>query len=187
MPERRNKKDRMIDVASELFMQQGYEATSVRQIADEVGVTEAALYYHFKEGKQELLQAVIACQMPNFKQILDECKDADSLEDLILRYGNAVAQKAEYLIPRIRWFICEFSNIPQEEKNYLYQKQLIFHDGLAELIEQFVDESETANALAWTLMCAFIGHNQLFGGLNLKSVADFPLTSLVTTLAKRLK
>lgn len=186
MSERTNKKDRIIDVASELFLQQGYEATSVRQIADEVGVTEAALYYHFKEGKQELLQAVITCQMPNFKQVLEDCKGAESLEELIVRYGDSVARTAETLIPKMRWFICEFSNIPPEKRNFLHQKQIVFHDGLADLIEPFVEDSETANALAWTLMCAFIGHTQIFGSLNIQSLVDFPVGTLFATLAKRL-
>jgi AcrR family transcriptional regulator len=44
--------------AREAFAQQGYHATSVRDIARRAGVSMAALYYHYT-GKQELLFAVL--------------------------------------------------------------------------------------------------------------------------------
>lgn len=44
----------ILDAALELFNEQGYEKTSLRQIAERVGVTKAALYYHF-ERKEEIL------------------------------------------------------------------------------------------------------------------------------------
>ena len=40
-------RDRILAVALELFTEQGYEATSLREIAERLGVTKAALYYHF--------------------------------------------------------------------------------------------------------------------------------------------
>jgi AcrR family transcriptional regulator len=40
-------KERILDVALELFTEQGYDKTSLREIADRLGVTKAALYYHF--------------------------------------------------------------------------------------------------------------------------------------------
>ncbi|MFD4401663.1 TetR/AcrR family transcriptional regulator [Nocardia sp. NPDC058499] len=45
---RSDTRDRIRAVAMELFSEQGYEKTSLRQIADHLGVTKAALYYHFR-------------------------------------------------------------------------------------------------------------------------------------------
>ncbi|EST27458.1 TetR/AcrR family transcriptional regulator [Streptomyces niveus] len=41
-------RQRIQDVALELFAEQGYEKTSLREIAEHLDVTKAALYYHFK-------------------------------------------------------------------------------------------------------------------------------------------
>ena len=41
-------------VATELFIEQGYEGTSLREIADRLGITKAALYYHFP-SKDDIL------------------------------------------------------------------------------------------------------------------------------------
>ncbi|MFD4583413.1 TetR/AcrR family transcriptional regulator [Streptomyces sp. NPDC058423] len=45
---RGNTRQRIQDVALELFADQGYEKTSLREIAERLDVTKAALYYHFK-------------------------------------------------------------------------------------------------------------------------------------------
>ncbi|ETK32714.1 TetR family transcriptional regulator [Microbispora corallina] len=41
-------RSRIQEVALRLFTEQGYEATSLREIAEALGVTKAALYYHFR-------------------------------------------------------------------------------------------------------------------------------------------
>jgi AcrR family transcriptional regulator len=46
-------------VALRLFSEQGYESTSMRQIAEELGFTKAALYYHFK-SKEDIVRALMA-------------------------------------------------------------------------------------------------------------------------------
>lgn len=40
-------RQRIIDAAEQLFMLQGFAATSTRQIAEKVGITQPNLYYHF--------------------------------------------------------------------------------------------------------------------------------------------
>ncbi|PIT86894.1 MAG: hypothetical protein COU33_00650 [Candidatus Magasanikbacteria bacterium CG10_big_fil_rev_8_21_14_0_10_43_6] len=50
---RNNKKNMIIHVATRLFNQHNYDAVSMNQIATEVGITKAALYYHF-QNKHEL-------------------------------------------------------------------------------------------------------------------------------------
>jgi len=47
-------RQRILAVALELFRVRGYERTSLREIADRLGITKAALYYHFK-AKDDLL------------------------------------------------------------------------------------------------------------------------------------
>lgn len=51
-------RQRIIDVATDLFIEKGYEGTSLREVAEQVGVTKAALYYHFA-SKAEMVAAII--------------------------------------------------------------------------------------------------------------------------------
>jgi AcrR family transcriptional regulator len=53
-PARGSTRERILDIALELFADQGYDKTSLRDIAERLGTTKAALYYHF-ERKQDIL------------------------------------------------------------------------------------------------------------------------------------
>lgn len=56
------------DAAIELFMEQGYHATSMRQIADHAELALGGIYNHFK-SKDEIFEAIIVDKHP-YKQIL---------------------------------------------------------------------------------------------------------------------
>ena len=56
------------DVAIQLFMEQGYHATSMRQIAKRAGLALGGIYNHFS-SKEEIFEAIIIDQHP-YKKIL---------------------------------------------------------------------------------------------------------------------
>ena len=49
---------RIQEVALALFAEQGYEKTSLREIAERLDVTKAALYYHFK-SKEDIVRSLV--------------------------------------------------------------------------------------------------------------------------------
>ncbi|MFF5212673.1 TetR/AcrR family transcriptional regulator [Streptosporangium sp. NPDC000396] len=51
--------ERLLEAALELFARQGYAATTIRQIAEAVGVRDSAIYAHFS-GKQGIYDALFA-------------------------------------------------------------------------------------------------------------------------------
>ena len=63
-------KRRAQDVALELFSRNGYDSTSMREIAEELGVTKAALYYHFK-GKEDIVHSIVS----DFQESMDELSE----------------------------------------------------------------------------------------------------------------
>ena len=56
--EKGNTKQEILEAALDLFSAQGFEATSVSQIASAVGIRKASLYGHF-ENKQAILDALV--------------------------------------------------------------------------------------------------------------------------------
>ena len=54
-------KEKILDTAERLIGEQGYAATSLRQIIAQAGVNLAAVHYHFG-SKEDLLDAVVAAQ-----------------------------------------------------------------------------------------------------------------------------
>jgi AcrR family transcriptional regulator len=49
-------RERILDIALELFNERGYDKTSLREIAERLGMTKAALYYHFERKDDILLE-----------------------------------------------------------------------------------------------------------------------------------
>jgi AcrR family transcriptional regulator len=57
-------------IALHLFSTQGYEATSLQQIADELGIKKASLYYHFK-SKDDIIRSVLQARSDEAHALVD--------------------------------------------------------------------------------------------------------------------
>jgi AcrR family transcriptional regulator len=55
---RSDTRQRIQDVARELFLQQGVQRTSLQDIAERLGITKPALYYHFS-SREELVRSIL--------------------------------------------------------------------------------------------------------------------------------
>lgn len=183
MTERSNRRELIIQVAAELFVEQGYAATSVRQIAKAVGCSEAALYYHFKAGKHALLQAVIASKVPDFMDILEPCRQANSLAELILTYVNSMCMYCKERERHIQWMIAEYPNLSADEKTLFHEKHLGLHTELVKLLSPYVEHEDEAFGLGWILICASFGYRQIFVTLGFDSLIDFSVGEFAEKLA----
>ncbi len=63
-------RSRIQAIALDLFSEQGYDATSLREIAERLGVTKAALYYHFK-SKEEIVESLTSDHVKRLDTLLD--------------------------------------------------------------------------------------------------------------------
>lgn len=75
--------------ALELFTRQGYEATSLRQIAEVVGINKASLYHHFT-SKEAILQSLVEERGTEAAELLawirEQPRTPRLLEDAVLRW-----------------------------------------------------------------------------------------------------
>lgn len=78
------------EAAFELFMEQGFHATSMRQIADKAELALGGIYNHFS-GKEEIFAAILIDKHP-YKQILPLMLSAkgDTAEELIRNAARAM-------------------------------------------------------------------------------------------------
>ena len=69
----------IIEVALRLFNEQGYDKTSLREIADEIGVTKAALYYHFP-SKEDIVRAALEEYTQALTELVDRAEQISNTE-----------------------------------------------------------------------------------------------------------
>ncbi|GAA3872373.1 TetR/AcrR family transcriptional regulator [Streptomyces sp. NPDC003631] len=87
-------RQRIQDVALELFAEQGYEKTSLREIAERLDVTKAALYYHFKT-KEEILVSIFEDLSRPIDELIEWGKaqphSLETKQEVLRRYSEALA------------------------------------------------------------------------------------------------
>jgi AcrR family transcriptional regulator len=94
MPERTgDTRERIKTVALELFTEHGYEQTSLREIAERLGVTKAALYYHFK-SKEEIVGAFVEDRLAAMDELIEWAKTQPpgprTRREFIHRYAQGI-------------------------------------------------------------------------------------------------
>ncbi|GAB3571738.1 TetR family transcriptional regulator [Amycolatopsis endophytica] len=92
---------RLLATALRLFTEHGVEGTSLQMIADALGVTKAAVYYHFK-AKDEITEAVVEPALRELESIVGEAARErrpgaridhllDGFVDIVVRHRALVA------------------------------------------------------------------------------------------------
>ena len=144
----RETRQQILEVAQELFLSKGYKGVSMKEVAEEVQVTSAALYYHFPGGKQDLFFNIIQKMLEDWTQgaLLATAQSQGLQEDLI--------QLTQYLLtlPMDRFSILArdiHENVLDRgaQRVALEQLQHVFVQHVADLFQQAIDVGEINNEI----------------------------------------
>ena len=95
---RTDTRSRVQKVALELFAEQGYEKTSLREIAERLGVTKAALYYHFK-SKEDIVHSFTDDYFSELDALVEWAKEQprgeENRREILDRYVSIVLASSE--------------------------------------------------------------------------------------------
>lgn len=166
-----NTKDKIFNVALKLFARNGYEAASVRDIAGELGITQAALYKHYK-NKQAIFDSIVNRMKENERsraadynmpEVSDE-PGSDSYKNL------SVSQLKLYsLIQFLYWTEDEFASSCrrmlslEQYRNYqaglLYQQYLVNGQFLymEKIISELIAQGQWKEGDAWDMAVEYYG------------------------------
>jgi AcrR family transcriptional regulator len=86
---------RIQQVAVELFTEHGYEGTSLREIAERLDVTKAALYYHFK-SKEDIVTSLVEDYAQQMDALIawgrEQPRTEQARREILSRYIDIVAE-----------------------------------------------------------------------------------------------
>jgi TetR/AcrR family transcriptional repressor of mexJK operon len=139
------KRDQILKVASQLFMENGFNAVTMEAIAEAAPVSKPTLYNHF-ENKQALFFAVMEVRADNlFLAIENEMRSDQSIEETLTRIGHSfldVVLRPEG-IRMFRLMIAESGQFPELGK--------IFYESgprkIAALISSYLKKEHDAGRL----------------------------------------
>ena len=157
MAETADSRAAILDAAKLLFMQEGFRGISMRQIAEAVGVTKAALYYHFKD-KEELFVAIVEEYLLAMSTMIDEVTNAGGdtrtqVAELVRRILTQPPEQRSI----IRLASQELSNIsPENRVRFLEMYHGRFINRITLLLQAGMARGELrpidANIATWTLL-----------------------------------
>ena len=107
-------RQQILQTAQRLFAERGYDATSLQMIADEMGLTKAAVYYHFR-AKSDILRAAMQPGIQRLEALLD---DAAALRGRRARIEYLVNGFVDFLV-RNRHYAVMASTDPAAKRDKL--------------------------------------------------------------------
>lgn len=149
-------KEKILIEALDLFASDGYEAVSVQNIADRIGMTKGALYKHYK-NKRDILDCIVERMRQNK---LERAKEYNLEESLYQESNNIEAKPIESMIKYVQsefvyWtqnkFAANFRKMLTLEQyrdwemSYLYQSYLT--KGVLTFIEDYFSVMMTDNLM----------------------------------------
>jgi len=91
-------RSRLRQLALKLFAEQGYEKTSLREIAEQLGVTKAALYYYFK-SKEDIVRSLVEDYVADMDALIAwaraQQRTPDTRAEIIRRYMHIMENSTE--------------------------------------------------------------------------------------------
>jgi len=99
MPPDSGGREAILDTSAKLFGERGYKEVSIRDIAQACGMTNAALYYHFK-NKEDLFLAMLQRDHEQTLAALHEAAHGpgdlrDDLKQLVARYAAITCERRQ--------------------------------------------------------------------------------------------
>jgi AcrR family transcriptional regulator len=146
-------RQQILEAAQELFLARGYKGVSMKEIAEEVQVTSAALYYHFPGGKQDLFFSIVQMMLEDWTQrALSATSQAQGLREGLIKL-------TQYLLtlPIDRFSILArdiHENVLDRETQRVALKQLqnVFVQHVTDLFQQAIDAGEITREIPATVL-----------------------------------
>jgi len=150
-------RDRIKAVALELFTEQGYDATSLREIAERLGVTKAALYYHFKT-KDDIVSSFVNDRIAQLDELIawgrTQPRTMETRRALIRRYSDDLYRGSAYQMMR-------FMERNQTSMN-AHKAGKEMRESLLALLDLLVDPEDPLTDRLRSSLAIFALHSSIF-------------------------
>jgi TetR/AcrR family transcriptional regulator, cholesterol catabolism regulator len=126
----------VIAAAARLFQEKGYEATSIQDIADELGILKGSLYYYI-DTKEDLLFAIIQEVHETALEGLEASRkvDGNALVKIRAFVFNQVMHIATH-VERAGVFFQDFRSLSPDRRALIIEERDVYERFLRDLIEQ---------------------------------------------------
>src|SRR5499426_3296637 len=144
--------------AAQLFCEQGYEATTMSDIGDAIGVTKAAIYHFVPGGKQDLLFAIINYGMDTVDEFVIApargIEDAEQrLRAIILNHSKLVMRRStDQGFNPVTVMVDEVASLSPAQRRKIDLRKRAYMDLVRETLQQLKNEGKFKDQLDVTVV-----------------------------------
>ncbi|AVI50200.1 TetR/AcrR family transcriptional regulator [Pukyongia salina] len=136
------RKEEIVAVASSLFKEKGYNAVSMRDIAQEMGIKAASLYNHIS-GKQEILSTLILYLARKFTSGMQAVIDSggtplDKIKEVIEMHIDITVNHSEALAALNN----DWMHLENEDLSNFVRMREDYEDNFRKIIKQGIEEGD---------------------------------------------
>jgi TetR/AcrR family transcriptional repressor of mexJK operon len=134
-------RQRIVDIARRLFIEEGYLGVSMQQIADIAGLRKASLYHHFR-SKESLFADVMAELMD---RILRDFAEVDLEDEPIEEQLRQIAliNYRQFDQPEIHRLAMDFfKHVPESEHTEVHQRLRSMQSVFSDIFERAIERGE---------------------------------------------
>jgi AcrR family transcriptional regulator len=130
-------REKILNIALDLFTEHGYDKTSLREIADELGLTKAAVYYHF-ERKEDILLALHLRMHALGHDVLDRLRDIDAGPASLEQWASLLDQFIDQVLANRKLFLFHARNQNALESIAKSEHNTAEHQDMEEQLRRFL-------------------------------------------------
>jgi len=157
MSDRHDTRSRIQEIALELFIEQGYDKTSLREIAERLGVTKAALYYHFPT-KDDIVNSLVEDRIAQLHALTEwassQPRTAETRRQVIRMYAEELHDTKAHQV--MQFFERNQAAIKQMDAMKRMRNQL------TELFDTITDPNDALTEQLKSSLAVFAIHASLF-------------------------
>lgn len=184
----------LVDIAIDCFALHGFQGTSIDRIARAAGVTKGALYYHFRD-KEDLLLEAVKNRIGEFElHVLDAVAASDDAFERLKRVVDAcfftatASNHRRFIITLMVEALDTNPRLSEQFRKVLRRMRGFLADVVADgqrrgTMRTDVAPTDASALIAGTIMGAEIQHYQDPGEIDLRRVLDAHLRQLGSWLA----
>jgi AcrR family transcriptional regulator len=129
-------RERLLTVATRLFAQKGFEATSVQEIVESAGVTKGAMYHYFA-SKDDLLFEIYHRLLMMQTRRLEQFADGKGTAGERLRAAAVDVLDTSFLhLDELTVFFRSMHMLPQEKRKTVRAERRHYHERFRALVEE---------------------------------------------------
>lgn len=135
-----NRRKQIFETAAKLIRKKGYESTTMRDIASELGIEAASLYHHIK-SKEQILELICFDMAARFANAIKETNDIyfnaeEKLRTCIAEHVKILTENPE----NAGVFLFAWRSLPEEQLEKFIKLRNEYEQGIKLIIKEGIEE-----------------------------------------------